>query len=70
MGLFMDALNALQSKGQELKELYEEGLSLSEKDLLFRCKYSSRTKRVAYMRALQDRYTQEEIMEFRRQGRL
>lgn len=40
MGLFMDALNAMQNKTQEMREIYEEALYLDEKSLFSRYKYS------------------------------
>lgn len=68
MGLFMDALNALQNKGQEMKEIYEEALYLDERTLFSRYKYSRGTEKVAYMRAMTDRFSKEELNEFHRQG--
>ncbi|MCX4131418.1 hypothetical protein [Megamonas funiformis] len=68
MGLFMDALNAMQNKTQEMREIYEEALYLDEKSLFSRYRYSHGTRKVAYMKAMTERFSKEELNEFHRQG--
>lgn len=66
----VSALNAVRDASSEMNEAYERGCDMSDENLLRSYRNATRNKKIGYAKAIKERFSEYEIHEFRRQGKL
>ena len=63
--------NEMQKKNAEIETAYERGWNMNDEALLraYRNAWSA-TEKMGYAKAIKERFTKEELREFRRQGKI